>query len=296
VRIFYVNIGEPKRLAKAIAHETNAKLMTAQQAVARASGYRDWFELTLFINQEPTNCRPVLSARQEVSFAITVATMLNAEPNDVLRGISLAGVFSENGGVKRSLEVATSVFRATSIPDRGKRQPGSVGKFKYNSRPPLLRQFGSLTRVLFHRCRDGGVADFEYVTPRQTMPLFIPAALYLAYGFWKLADGSIVLHSRDYLPMWHIIEGQKPRPLNPADWIQHIDRGYFWDDVTAPWDSQKRIDEEHQRLESFGISGMPKLVDVLPDLIFADDHLSIRGSVEKRFGPTSNVPHLHDHL
>lgn len=296
MRIFYVHIGEPKRLAKNIAHETNAKLMAAQQAVARASGYRDWFELSHSVIKEPATCSPVLSIHEEVSFAITVATMLNVQPNDVSRGIRLAGAFSENESVKRSLAVATSVFRATSIPDRGKRQPGSVGKLKYRSKPMLLRQFGSLTRVLFHRCRDGAVADFEYITPRQAMPLFIPAALYLAYGFWKLADGSIVLHSRDYLPMWHIVDGQKPRPMNPAEWIPHIDSGYFWDDGTAPWDSQKRIDEEHQRLESYGVSGMPKLVDVLPDLIFADEHPSIRGSVEKRFGTETNLPQLYERL
>jgi hypothetical protein len=45
----------------------------------------------------------------------------------------------------------------------------------------------------------------------------------LAYGFWKLKDGTIVLYNRDYHPIWHKQPGE--------DWERYPDRNSWVDEI-----------------------------------------------------------------
>jgi hypothetical protein len=126
------------------------------------------------------------------------------------------------------------------------------------------------------------VGDFEYITPaKNPPPFFIPGRLYLAYGMWTEADGAKVLFSRDYLPMWRLREGQKPELVDPRDWISWVEQIYFWEDISDPWNSDRRRLEEEQRLESYGVYGVPRLVAVLPVLVKNPDVGTIKAAVER---------------
>jgi hypothetical protein len=127
------------------------------------------------------------------------------------------------------------------------------------------------------------VADFEFVTPRVPLPLFVPARLYLAYGVWTEADGSKVLFSRDYMPLWRLRDHERPERLSPIEWINYADQSWFWTDANAPWDYPQRIGENIRRLEEFGVRGVPKLAEVLPALVFSTRALSLREKVQSYF-------------
>ena len=99
----------------------------------------------------------------------------------------------------------------------------------------ILRHFGRPTRVITHTYANSTVADFEYVSPKTALPLFIPMRLYIAYGVWTEPDGSMVLFSRDYFPLWRLREGHAPERLFPWLWIKHVEQSWYWGDSNTPW-------------------------------------------------------------
>lgn len=296
MRISYQNIEQSKHMAKILAASTDMPLMACQQALAKASGYRDWFELSaITAGQVGARSAANLSMDDKVRFALEIARVLGADGCDVQFAMSQMNVFQWKHGIREQLEIRAKLLRQTSLPDLGRRQPGSVGRFKYDSRPLILRSFGSLVSAVGDAGSDYVCCDFEFVTPRKTLSLFVPGRLYYAYGAWTEADGSVVLHSRDYLPLWRISDGKRPTPVNPADWIEHQDGTdqWFWEDASSPWDSAKRHAEEIARLESYGVTGLPFLADTLADMVLSPRPLNPRSATQLRFGATSNRPHLH---
>ena len=292
MRTIFNNIDLLKRIAKRISACTGLPLSKCQEALASAIGYRNWHELWQTTAGIGTVSLPLtLTLDEHADLIVKIASILDAQAGDVQFALCDAGICSPDGqGLAFQHDLRALVFRKASIPDRGWRQAGSVGKLKYDATPMILRSFGSLVSAVSHGSYSMGVADFEFVTPRQKIPLFIPSRLYLAYGSWTEADGALVLHSRDYLPLWRIRPDSRPERLNPADWINHDDNKdqWFWEDYNAPWESIKRQKEEISRLKSYGVRGMPLLAEVLPDLIFHSTPINARGAAKLRFGGTSN--------
>jgi hypothetical protein len=300
MRLNFRNIGQPKRIAKRISACTELPLSNCQEALARAVGYRNWHDLRQVTPGIGGDDQPLaLTLNEQADLIVKIVAALEAQAGDVQFALCDAGVSGpDSQGLGFQHDLRALVFRKTTIPDQGRRQPGSVGKLKHDARLMILRSFSGLVSGITHRSHDTGVADFEFITPRKAIPLFIPARLYLAYGAWTEQDGALVLHSRDYLPMWRIRANRRPERLNPADWIYHDDNHdkWFWGDHSAPWDSEKRRQEETARLESYGIRGMPLLVEVLPDMIFNGREVDEEDAAKLRFGSTSNIRHLNPNL
>ncbi len=84
-------------------------------------------------------------------------------------------------------------------------------------RPRPTCAVGSSNLSAFRHWIWGG-AYFEVVTPRFPLPDFVPSRIWLPYGVWKLSDGSEVLFSRDYLPMWRV-SSERTERLAPRLWI-----------------------------------------------------------------------------
>lgn len=295
MRLYFHTINAPKMLAKHLKNNTKITLNKCQNCFAKAAGYRDWFDLDNICKSGEFKDRTNdLNIDQLTNFILELSSLLEADIGDVQFSLSQTNILNSPRSLEQQLELRALLFRRTTIPDLGRRQPGSVGKFKYDNKPILLRIFGELTTGLTDRCIETMLADFEFVSPRQKIPLFIPSSLYLVYGTWTESDGSKVLHSRDYLPLWRIRNDKKPERLNPADWIDHDHSKdeWFWDDSTAPWDNPKRLAEEHSRLKNYGINGIPKLVEILPLRIFQEQARSNKWAAQERFGTTSNRAHL----
>jgi hypothetical protein len=127
---------------------------------------------------------------------------------------------------------------------------------------------------------DSIVANFEFASPIRQAPLFIPMRLHLSYGAWTEKDGTRVLFSRDYKPLWRLKAGETPARLNPWDRIQFEKQEWFWDDTTTPWSNEARFEHEMNRLQDFGVTALPRLVETLPYLVLRDDLTSINDAVD----------------
>ena len=67
-------------------------------------------------------------------------------------------------------------------------------------------------------------------------------------------------------------------------WIQYTDQEWFFEDATAPWENDRRWEQNLEILSEFGIRGTPPLVEILPNLIY-DRRSNIRRATEQAFGP-----------
>jgi hypothetical protein len=297
LRILYRDIDNYKQMAKILTKSVDRSLMRCQEALAKASGYRDVFEMRA-VSEFRSGLTSIhhLTVDEKVQFILSVSKILQVGATDVQYAVSQMSVFQWQGGIREQLEIRAKILRQTSLPDLGRRQPGSVGRLKYNGHQLILRSFGSLVSAVHDGGSDFACCDFEFVTPKKPLSIFVPGRLYYAYGAWTEADGSRVLYSRDYLPMWRIRQGQPPERVNPADWIIHdsaLDQ-WFWGDEKAPWNNKARQAQEIARLESFGVTGLPYSADLLEDLVLSPRPLTRRYAAKLRFGATSNRPPLND--
>ncbi len=129
---------------------------------------------------------------------------------------------------------------------------------------------------------DAGVAwtvRRHITVPRTPLPPFEPMRLRLAYGVWTEEDGSRVLFSRDYCPLWRIAPNGCVSPEDPWRWIESVNQNHFWDDSLTPWRSRKKQQEIEQRMAQMGASGTTKIMGVVDILVRgeADDiHDAVR--------------------
>jgi hypothetical protein len=114
-------------------------------------------------------------------------------------------------------------------------------------------------------------ADFKVVTPRTPLPDFVPSRLWLPYGYWTLRDGSEVMFSRDYFPLWRIAQGAVER-LDPWLWIKDktAETHFTKAAATVVWAVGPARELALQHLVARRIFELPKLVDVMPHLFEPD--------------------------
>lgn len=283
MRIVYPDIESVKSIAKRLAHETGAKLSDCQEALAKVSGYDDWHELHQGRGYHGLSIG-ALTIDQLAALIARLAARLRANGGDVQYALCTSpAVPRVKLGIAEHVQLRASVFRQMEIPNLGRRKPGTVGTLKGTGKQLILRQFGRPVSCITNRSANAAVADFEFVTPRIPLPLFIPTRLYLAYGIWTEADGAKVLFSRDYMPLWRLREGLRPERLSPIEWINYTSQSWFWTDANAPWDHRGRTAEHVQRLEDFGVRAVPRLVEVLPTLVSSDRVSSLRLATQSYF-------------
>lgn len=267
MRLSFLNIEYAKRIAKSLARHTGVQLAQCHEALATACGYRDWHEVSVTA-KSPTGSETVAGAPIELQAKLIVelGMLLKADAGLVQYALSEAKAFQKTADdpLLHQLKLRALCFRLTSIPDLGPRQPGSVGIVKPWKENVILREYGRPTSIITNKHWDSIVADFEFSTPKRAIPLFIPMRLYVLYGAYIEPDGSHVLYSRDYEPLWRIRDGKRPERFAGPERIGHNRSISFWDDSNTPWRSAKRHDEELDRIKSYGITGLPWKVDWLP--------------------------------
>lgn len=299
MHINFPNIERAKKSAKALASVLDGvSLSSAQGTVARISGCRDWHDLDAILKRElMDNVRhqstPEERLQDIVELTLNVSESLGVSWSTALYAISTAhlpGIKFESLGDYEA--VWHKLLQLKYDISGEKKSAGSIVKLKVPGRMgqhAYLKTFGKPTRLITDRSVDTGVADFEVTFPRTPIKPFIPARLKFAYGYWTEEDGAQVLFSRDYKPLWRIREDRRPERLQPWLWIDHYDTNHFWEDVGTPWDKKARMAEEEQRLQDFGITALPMLTDVLPELIFNPKLKTVGDAVDvmaKREDPT----------
>jgi hypothetical protein len=282
MRLHFLDSERLRKAAKSISELAERPLAQVQEALARCCGFQNWFDFsrnndaTLAFPLDQNIDRQEFIARQ-TNIALLLASELNLPDGDAQFALSrthLTG--SRPTSLSDQIAIRLECLRRTTLPISGRRQPGAIGRLKTrgrNGEAVILRSYGyAKTSVVTHR-GVGSVADFEYITPKIIPPLFMPMRLYIPYGAWTEPDGSKVLFSRDYFPLWRISNGKKPERLNPWLRIRFTHEEWFWDDTTTPWSSSRRFQDMRQSMEAMGIYSLPILTDALPILVNSNDEI-----------------------
>lgn len=266
MRILFPDLLRAKAAAKWLTRlSPQLKLSAAQEAVARSTGYRDWHELA---GRPP--CTPSVSDLGTAQHVILhIADALDLMPGDVQYALAKARLFGAPWQLDDHLVLTTRIWRERifGAPARGK--PGTIVKVRAHgeTRPAYLSRVGRPTHVVY----DTGLgicADFEAVTPRVPLTDFVPARLWLPYGYWTLRDGSEVIFARDYLPIWRNSGGAIER-TDPWLWINGIVETTVYSAQlgTTFWDRGRAREMALDHLAKRRIFELPRLVHALPHLI-----------------------------
>jgi uncharacterized protein YozE (UPF0346 family) len=310
VRHYFSDLTRPKssakRLSKQFAHKA---LHETQHAIAVAVGYADWHELEKAHTASPPSLLDqdlALADFHERSFTIIdkIAKALEVPDGDVQYAISRSHLMGDRRFTFEDHEtLRTRFWRASAMPWLGKHRVGSTFITK-DKGTRGERAYQSHSRVVVRCVADfyfqGGRAKEETRTPRDRMADFVPMRLWLPYGFWTCKDGSEVLYSRDYMPMWRLRDGAKPERLDPWLWISDIAEHTFFG-IDGMWHTPQAIAAAKAKLATAGITALPVLADALPTLVNVGDFggKEVVEAMKKLYGTERKTyyapvsPHLH---
>jgi len=292
MRLLFSNISRPKDASKIVAAITNRKLSSCQKAVALICRYRDWHELESSVSIAHTSS--VTPNAHPIEPTLKLAEILQVSWGDALYALTASRLWGPPSREPQfHLEQRIALFERTDLKPSKPREPGAIGRVKsagWSNEPVILKSFkrGGGAKIITHKHPNSVVADFEYVSPRHSVALFIPMRFYLPYGHWSESDGARVIFSRDYLPMWRLREGQTPERMNPLERIKGSQE-FYWNDGNTPWNSRAIYDREIERLRSFRLLGLPKIVDTLP-MFVRDDRLSNIKDALDQLGDGAQIP------
>lgn len=288
MRLFFPNLTRPKKAAKHISKRLSVSLSVAQKGIAQACGYRDWYDFEQnhtqgaesLLDQELTKADFI---ERQASLTIMLANAVGVPDGDAQYALAESRL---SGDLPCSLidqiEVRLECWRRTVLPPAGRRMRGAVGTLRSpgrNGEAVILRCFDRVTTVITEK-NVGTVADFEYISPQNPPPMFLPMRLYLPYGYWVEEDGAKVLFSRDYKPLWRLRAGAEPHRLEPSLWIKWRSQVFLWDEGRSPWNSPQLKTDMERFLQDCGALALPILADALPILIKNDEVANFAGSVE----------------
>lgn len=288
MRLAFPNLVRPKKSAKIIAQQLGVSLSTAQSAAARISGYADWHDFEMnHARGEPFALDQHLDRQafisRQVSLVLRLAEVVGVPDGDAQHALASARLTGDRQVVlSEQIELRLSCWRQGQIVPAGRRQRGAIGTLKSpgrNGEVVILKSFGRPTTIITQK-NIGGVADFEYISPRNPPSLFLPYRLYLPYGHWTEADGAKVFFARDYKPIWRIREGVRPERVDPSLWVRWKEQQHYWDDARTPWHFPEIRARMEALLARFGVQTLPIWADVLPIALHNDRVRNFAGCLE----------------
>lgn len=294
MRMLFPDPSRPKMAAKLLSRVApEVKVSDALAAVARATGYRNWNDLQGAGGSAAGHGVAGFNEARHVVLAI--ADRLPIAHSDVQYAVAKSRLLRSGAWtLAEHLQLCAAVWRERVFGPPAWGKPGSVIKVRAHGRtlPAYLRLQGRPSYVLYDT-GPGMCADFEVVTPRVPQDDFVPARLWLPYGYWTLRDGSEVIFARDYLPMWRVSDAGVER-LDPWLWIEGISKTTVFSEVlgTVIWERDRARDAALAHLASRRIFELPRLVEAMADLI-AGGAESLGPSVarmKERIAPTAQLP------
>lgn len=270
MRILFSDLARPKQAAKRLAClSADLKLSSAQEHLARAFGYRDWHELSKSAHGVASPEADDVSVDNAVAIILKLSDALGIPDPEIQYALAKARVFSEPvRSLEQQMAIRCAIWRKKVFGPPGRGRIGTIVRDKAfgENTPCYLRRAGRATHLL----SDTGMAlraDFEVVTPRTPLPDFVPSRLWLPYGYWTLRDGSEVIFSRDYFPLWRIDQGAVER-LDPWLWIidKTAETHFARAAATTVWAAGPARELALQHLVARRIFELPKLADVMPHL------------------------------
>jgi hypothetical protein len=285
VRFTYPNLTRPKKAAKRLAASLDGvSLSSVQNAVAVACGYRDWHEMARSHAAAPPTALdqelPLAEFRDRAvgtcrSLAATLG-VLDGDVQAALPASRLTGDRPFTAEDHRAIRIAC--WRSGPMPWPGDRKPGSTFLVKVKGmrpKPAYRRPSDAAVTYVSDDHVNSGCGTSEAVSPRVRVEDFVPLRLWLPYGWWTLGDGSEVLFSRDYKPLWKASPDGAVTRMRPSLWIEGIrDQRWFAKEAGDPWHSGASRAMAEARLDALGITTLPRLADALP-LLVSDDRIDM---------------------
>lgn len=278
MRIYFPNLTRPKKAAKRLAAlERTLNLASAQGAIAQTAGYRDWNDLEQhYADQQQSVLDEELTEADfhtrsvELTFALAGALAItDGGAQWFLSNLRLTG--NRRFSVADHETIRTACWRRGPMPWRGAQHAGAVFSIRESGkhlRRAYLRNIMGGVRAITDISSDSVCADFEASFPRTRMADFIPLRFLLPYGWWRLADGTQVIFSRDYKPMWSVRPGSFPERTEPWLRVNFVEQHWLGgDSAEADWKSDCIGHSTSERFAMFGITGLPILADVVPILV-----------------------------
>lgn len=289
MRFHFPNLTRPKKAAKHLASVfSDIPLSSIQRAVAVACGYRDWHELEVsHAAAEPTVLDEHLSEgafrERAIAMSRSLAAALNVHDGDVQAALPEMRLTGNRAFTRDDHEaIRTACWRAGPIPWQGGRHPGAVFYVKSKgfskNQGRWWRQSSGGVTFIDNTTILGGCATYEAVVPRTRLKDFVPLLLWLPYGWMDMDDGSRVLFSGDYLPLWRIADGKAERLKPTADVSAFRERNWFREG-DGPWSYGPAREAAERMLVEYGITAFPRLADALPILIH-DEHTNVKGAAK----------------
>lgn len=142
-------------------------------------------------------------------------------------------------------------------------KPGLIVKLTDNGRRNAI-VLGERDHVI-KLYADGGfthVLGHQVSVPRKPVETFIPMRLRLPYGHWFERDGTRVLFSRDYCPLWKLSPDGALIPDEPWRLVKHVREETFWSDRDAPWISRDTAWNMATILSDIGVKDGTPLLSV----------------------------------
>lgn len=269
MRAYFSDLTRPKQAAKYLARAgSELKLATVHETLASALGYRDWHELSTFARPDNSAAEQDIGLDDVLRVIFKLADALVLLESDVQHAVSKARLLRATPwSIDDQMALRASIWRRRLFGPPGRGKPGTIVRdMAYGSKTPAyLRYPGRPTYLLFDT-GFGERADFEVITPRSPLPDFVPSRIWLPYGVWTLNDGSEVVFSRDYLPMWRV-SNERAERLAPWLWITGIvDEAHFLSPGSATWATGAARERAVAYLQRHRISELPRLTDIMPHL------------------------------
>lgn len=285
MRFFFLNLKRAKLAAKRLTRRfPEIPLSASQRGVANALGYLHWHSIEREHNAAPPSALdqdlPTDEARRRwTNVTLALSKALNLPDGDiqsVLDDLRLTGnrrlTFEDHEAVR------TACWRLGPLPNGRRRMPGTTciitdSRRRSTRRRAYVRQvvpnmFGDRPVEIISdlSAGHGGRADFEVICPRVPVTDFVPLCLWLPYGWCVLGDGTELLFSREYHPLWKIRPDGKVERALP--WESPERPFFYFNNLSGlPWANEATKSIAMERLAQHNIAALPMLADALPILI-----------------------------
>lgn len=290
MRFHFPNLTRPKKAAKNLsAVFPGIPLSSIQRAVAVVCGYRDWHELEVsHFTAEPSvldEHLPEEAFRERaIAMSRSLAAALTVHDGDVQAALPDMRLTGNRPFTRDDHEVIrTACWRAGPIPWQEGRHPGAVFYVKSKgfsrSQGRWWRQSSGGVTFIDNTSILGGCATYEAIVPRTRLKDFIPLRLWLPYGWMDMEDGSRVLFSRDYLPLWRISDSTVERIKPSTEDVSAYRKRHIFAEGGGPWSYGPAREAAERMLGEYGITALPRLADTLPILIH-NENASVRGAAK----------------
>ncbi|OUS20979.1 hypothetical protein A9Q95_12170 [Rhodobacterales bacterium 59_46_T64] len=245
-------------------------LSACQTILAKATGHRDLHHAQA-LQARPESYPTEASSAMQVEILSCLEKASGNKPCLLIDALQRARFFGPKTDPKNALNVRAELY-SKEFPATSRRAIGSPCKIKEEGRPERRALLVSRGEERYDTCEamtDHGIftcGGLELIQHR-TGQFFIPMRFWMPYGIWTEEDGSKVLFSRDYCPLWRIQEGRAPVQDDPNRVVGFIDQRWYFDETSFNQTADVARKRGLEILREYRVVSVPKLVEWLPECL-----------------------------